>query len=129
LALVQFWVLRVILGGLENQRFKGLLWVAYTLALVAYITWLLARFDAFWRHCGGGGLGGLASRENLTIKMRDAHVRVRGRVRVRVRMMCAGACVRIHDPPPSKKRPPLKKERASKFLTHEKLRKTQKVKR
>ena len=37
----------VILGGLENQRFKALLWVTYTLALVIYKTQLLGRFGAF----------------------------------------------------------------------------------
>jgi len=94
----------VVLGGLENRRFKALLWVGYTLALVAYITHLLARFDAFWRHCGGGGLVALASRENLLdggaggCAMRGC---AGGRGRAR-----AGACVRVRvrvrKPPPQK---------------------------
>lgn len=101
-----FGVYWVVLGGLENRRFKGLLLVTYILALVIYITPLLGRFGAFWRHCGGCGLGGLASRENLTIKTRDAGAHdVRG---------CAGACMcvrahvcaRVHEPPPQKKDPP-----------------------
>ena len=103
MALVHFWVLRLVLGGLENQRFKGLLWVAYTLALVTYITWLLARFDAFWRHCGGGVLGGLASRENLTIKTRDAGAQCAGaRAGACVHDVrgCAGACVCVYVTPP-----------------------------
>ena len=99
--LVRFWVLWVVLGGLENRAFKALLWSTYTLALVIYKTQLLARFGAFWRHCGAGGLGGLASRGNFDYKNARcgcAHD-VRGgacvRVRVRVRV-CAYVCARVH---------------------------------
>ena len=42
-----FLVCWVVLGGLQNRRFKGLLWVAYILALVIYKTPLLGRFGAF----------------------------------------------------------------------------------
>jgi hypothetical protein len=37
----------VVLGGLQNRRFKAFLVVAYTLALVVYKTQLLGRFGAF----------------------------------------------------------------------------------
>ena len=91
----------MVLGGLENRRFKALFLVTYTFALVIYKTPLLGRFDAFWRHCGGGGLGGLASRENLLdggapgCAMREcAWVRVCMCACVRV---CV--CARIRNPP------------------------------
>ena len=99
----------VVLGSLENRAFKGLLWVAYALVLVAYITCLLGRFGAFWRHCGGGGLGGSVSREFFTVwrraRMRDARVRVRVCAHVRV---CARmhVCACTYNPPPRKMRPP-----------------------
>lgn len=111
--LVRFWVLWAVLGGLENRAFKALLWSTYALALVIYKTQLLGRFGAFWRHCGAGGLGGLASRENFDYKNARcgcAHD-VRGGAGA-CACMCAGAracvCAYTYDPP-LKKMTPLKK--------------------